>query len=650
MEKYILKITNKILLALALFSIWGAVVYRLYALNRLGVILAIVLAVISYFIIIFIELKINKKPTQLIIKNRVLDLKNNRNNFWLLDVIHIVIYVLLVFLCFFYLFKNQTIDSIISPWQVIPTSFFISYFLATVVLIAGIYNNRKHSLLLIIAHLFLSFTVAIIVFKLGYGFDNFIHEATLNLIDKNGAVYPKPLYYLGQYSLIIIFHKLFFIPISVLNKFLVPALAAIFLPLTAFYSLKQTLLNNKQVLLAITMLLILPFSIFIISTPQNLAYLFLAIIILLSLSCKDLNCLIVIYSLAAASLLIQPIAGIPTFIFALILTIYHSDLQKFKKGILSFCYIIAAVALPLAFTLIEKISSTSTTTGGINNPELNLFSWPKFLVPGKENFLLNFVYLYGFNFKIIITAIIAVGVYIAWRRRQEEKTTFLFLGMSLSLLVSYFICALLPLNFLISYERTDFLNRILIAATLFALPFILISFRAFISRVLEQEIFIKFTLLIFISSLITASLYISYPRYDRYFNSRGYSVGEYDLAATKWIEENTKGDFIVLANQQVSAAALSQFGFKKYYKDNIFYYPIPTSSPLYRYYLDMVYKTPTKKTMIEAMDSVGTNEAYFILNKYWWQFPKVLAEAKFSADSWQELGNGNVFVFKYSKD
>jgi len=615
MEKSIIKIVNKTLLVLALLSVWGAIVYRFYALNQSGIILAVVLAIISYLIIVFIELKINKKPTQLIIKNRALDFKNSQNNFTLFNLLFLTLYLSFASFCFFYLFKGQTVDSVISPWQAVPNIFFVLYFIATSLLITHIYKNGSLSILLIIVHSFLSFVVAVIVFKLGYGFDNFIHEATLNLIDKNGVVNPKPFYYLGQYSLIIILHKLFFIPISVLNKFLVPVLAAVFLPLTAFYNLKQNSSEKRQILLVVIALLILPFSIFIVSTPQNLAYFFLAIIILLSLSCKDVICLITIYALVAAALLTQPIAGIPAIIFALILTIYHSDLQKFKKSLIAGCYIVAAIALPLAFALIEKIGSTSTTTEGANTSESILFGWPKFLIPGKENFLLNFVYLYGFNLKIIIVFIVAIGIFIAWRHRQEQKNTFLFLGMSLSLLVSYFICALLPLNFLISYERTDFLNRILIAAALFALPFILISFQAFISRALEQGTFLKITLLIFTSSLITASLYISYPRYDRYFNSRGYSVGQYDIAATKWIEENTKNDFIVLANQQVSAAALSQFGFKKYYQDNIFYYPIPTSSPLYQYYLNMVYKAPTKKTMDEAMDLVDVNEAYFVLNK-----------------------------------
>ena len=46
------------------------------------------------------------------------------------------------------------------------------------------------------------------------------------------------------------------------------------------------------------------------------------------------------------------------------------------------------------------------------------------------------------------------------------------------------------------------------------------------------------------------------------------------------------------------------------------------------------------------MGLAGVNEAYFVLNKYWWAFAKILDEAKLEADSWQEFNN-EVFVFKY---
>jgi len=63
----------------------------------------------------------------------------------------------------------------------------------------------------------------------------------------------------------------------------------------------------------------------------------------------------------------------------------------------------------------------------------------------------------------------------------------------------------------------------------------------------------------------------------------------------------------------------------------------------------MVYKKPDKKTMAEAMNLTGVNQSYFILNKYWWAFPKILAEAKLEADSWTEIGQGEIYIFKYKR-
>ena len=126
----------------------------------------------------------------------------------------------------------------------------------------------------------------------------------------------------------------------------------------------------------------------------------------------------------------------------------------------------------------------------------------------------------------------------------------------------------------------------------------------------------------------------------------------------RWIEENANENYIALANQQVSAAALREFGFKKYYTPSpyqgegggeVFYYPIPTGGPLYQYYLDMVYKKLSRETMNAAMDLVGVKKGYFILNKYWWAFPKILEEAKFEADDWKDFGNGEVYVFEYTR-
>jgi hypothetical protein len=149
--------------------------------------------------------------------------------------------------------------------------------------------------------------------------------------------------------------------------------------------------------------------------------------------------------------------------------------------------------------------------------------------------------------------------------------------------------------------------------------------------------------------MLTISLYISYPRYDKYFNSRGYSVGINDLNAVKLINQDAKEPYIALADQQVSVAALKEFGFSNYYQTAaglIYFYPIPTGGPLYQYYLDMVYKNPDQKTMQGALDLSGVKVGYLVVNKYWNESGKIINEAKLDADSFFNVNN-EVYIFKY---
>ena len=109
--------------------------------------------------------------------------------------------------------------------------------------------------------------------------------------------------------------------------------------------------------------------------------------------------------------------------------------------------------------------------------------------------------------------------------------------------------------------------------------------------------------------------------------------------------------YIVLANQQTSVAALKELGFDNYLKTpagEIFFYPIPTGGQLYGYYLDMVYKKPDQQIMQSAMKLAGVKESYFVINKYWTFSNRIIAEAKLQADTFWNINNGEIYVFKYS--
>jgi hypothetical protein len=224
----------------------------------------------------------------------------------------------------------------------------------------------------------------------------------------------------------------------------------------------------------------------------------------------------------------------------------------------------------------------------------------------------------------------------------------------LALLIAALLTASLGFDYLIGYERLDYARRILFIAAIFALPLALNSIAWMAERISSQEKSVRIIFLISASLALTASLYLSFPRKDNYFNSRGYSTSAADIEAVNWIEQDAAGkEYIVLANQQVSAAALREFGFKKYYdrksnpNEKIFYYPIPTGGKLYNLYLDMVYEYPLRDTIKKALDITGAQTGYFVIDKYWWAYKKVADEAELASGSKQSFNNGEVLVFKY---
>ncbi len=634
------------LIPLSLISLFGAIIYKIYALNVAGVMMSLVLALFSFIILLF-YLKNKEKLSIIQALKRLLlfpfFFKIHRPN--KKEFILGIIYIALITICFYLLLNAQTSESIISPWEVIPKTFFLFYALSLFLLIYLISQRANFALFFISIQYLLSFSVALVVYKIYYGFDPFVHEATIKLIIQKGFVEPKQWYYLGQYSLIVILHYLLHIPVEFLNKIIVPFLAALYLPTLIYLSFKDLFESRRNIQFLILFSLILPYSIFILTTPQNLAFLFLTFVILLSFKTKDNYDLIIVFILSLTTFFIHLLAGIPALIFLALFIIY-----KFYKNkiLLSLAIIILTLALPLAFWILEGMPSLNF------NGYLDDLRESISLVVPRHNAIFDLVYLYGFNITIVLAGLIIISFLIIWKYKAERHKFIIYILAAFSALISYFLTRLLPFNFLIEYERYNYAKRILILSVLFSYPLIALSIYWFIHKIEKQNKIIKYSWLIFGVVILLSSLYLSYPRHDDYFNSHGYSVSHWDIEAVRWIDKNAKNKYIVLANQQTSAAALKEFGFKYYYncqcpEGEVFYYSIPTSGILYQYYLQMVYQKPSRETIEKAMDLVGAQEAYFVLNKYWWASPKLLEEAELEADEYKKFGQDNIVIFKFKK-
>ncbi|MFW5888485.1 MAG: hypothetical protein ACOCVY_02095 [Patescibacteria group bacterium] len=630
------------LVLFASLALWGSVVYRIYSFNAWGVALSLSLSLLSISAFFFFyrgsqEEKLRSIPDNLFIGN-----KGNRLLYFLY-----FLYGMGASTCFYFLWRSQTTESLVSPWHEIPLYFFFVYTACTLFLILIILLRSKISLPLIGLHYFLSFSVAIIVYKIGYGFDPFIHQATMELINEKGAVHPKPYYYLGQYSIIILLHKILFIPISFLNKILVPVLASILLPIIGIVFLEKWFDDKKIYRLVLLFLPAIPFSFWVLTNPQNLSYIFLLATIFLSLNATKRHDFFLIYFFALTTIFIHPLTGIPALIYVIALTIYHGNFNKsIKKFLYSAVFLISSFSLPLSFYLLGKMQSNKNV-GFAPEPLKEMLGFLKATMPGQEGFVLNFLYLYKYNFSLIFIFLIITGIIIFIRNIKYCRVFIIPLILGVSSFISFLASKQLSFEYLIEYEQGNYAGRILTISAFFLLPFVILSIYAFLKKLQDQKLSVSIPFILFIAILLSSSMYLSYPRWDNYHNSHGYSISRQCLEAVNWIEEDAEKEYIVLANQQVSVAALEEFGFDRYYQEDIYFYPIPTSGKLYEYYLDMVYKKASFKTMKEAMEYAGVEQGYFVLNEYWWSFSKIKREAELEAAKIKKIGDEDIFIFKY---
>lgn len=646
-KKLLIKLPYSILLILSMISFVGAVIYFFYKLDNLAIAMTLIITTIIVFVIPYQE-KFS------VIKNSFSENSVFFKFNFLIKTILSLAYLFCVFLLFDSVFAFQTIFAIRSPWKIIPSDFFIFYFIATLILFLIILSSKKKHLILISLHFILSSSVALIIYKLGYGFDQFIHQATEKVIIEKGAIYPKPLYYLGQYSLVVVLSKIFMVSSVIIDKLLVIILFSASLPFIIYQAFKK-LSKNKNILFALPLIfLIFPFGSFIVTTPQNLANLFILIIIFSALPYinGEKKYLLPLIILTLATLAIHPLAGIPVLIFLsfilLINFLKKSEISNCAKKIsLSFFLLLSSVSIPIIFLINSFLSGLKINFSLMKQDELlsclyNL----KFYFVNNFNLFFDFAYFYKFNFYLIIffTSIIIILFY--------NKNLKLFLPYFFSfviLFINFLILKFLfSFDFLISYEQDGYTQRILQISFYFLYPIILFGFIQFFIELKKQNRFLKILFIIFISCLITSSFYTSYPREDDYETSSLFNMTKADIETVKWIENDAQGkDFIVLSNQQVSASAIKEFSFKKYF-DSQFYYSIPTSSYLYQYYLKMVNDSPKKEYIIKAMEDAKVQQGYFVINNYWWKFKEMNEEAKKTADSYKIIGQGENVIFKYT--
>lgn len=569
------------------------------------------------------------------------------------------IFFILFFLIIYFLLAGRTGDSINSPWEKISPWIFPIYFLfilsaQALNTLTSLQKNKssKQKIIFIISLLLgLTISVALFIYRYGYGFDPFIHQATLEVIDQKGLITPKPFYYLGYYSLVIIIHKILFIPLALVNQFLVPFLAIFFLPSLCWSFLRYQKVNYSFRGKILILSLIFPLSFLIISTPQNLAFIFLLFSVFSGLSRARQSAIPLSMLFALAALAIHPLAGLPALLFAIGLAC--QDL-KFKKPRLiraSFA-ILSAITLPLAFISAHLANHSSLDFSFARAGQLILAQLENLLPIAKnqESFLLDIAY----SWRPLVLWLFIGATFLGWKKYHKKRPELNFsIRLALILVISFVFSAFLSFGFVIDYERSDYANRIITCAVLISSPLALLGLSLIAERINKTKRGIQIIITGTIALGLLSSWYFNYPRQDNYSTARGWSVSSADFSAVRAINKLAQGPYLVLASQTTSAAALNEFGFNRYLKiegEEFYFYPIPTNSPLYQYFLISVNNGPSKEVMNEAMTKTGVSESWLVVSRSWWASEKIIGEAKELSDYWNKTPDGQIYFFRFKME
>jgi hypothetical protein len=500
----------------------------------------------------------------------------------------------------------------------------------------------------ILLTLFSAVSLASVVYPLGFGFDPFLHRATIAHIAEFGTITPKPLYYIGLYALELYDHQIFQIPIGFIDRWLVPLIGSGLFIGSAWLGLTQTLQTKRTP--ALLAVFLFPLSALTVTTPQSLAFVTTASLLFLSLPrlTKRENSPHwgILALLTATTLAIHPLAGIPAAIYLGLVGCLSIKSAQLRRLLIIFGSCLGAVALPLVFVLQAKTSGLP-----INFSLAHLFDWSKLGLSGffgnRFNTWYDGLYLVIDNL-LLILALFAIFGFVSYRRQEKSWSIHLPLLAAVICFINYILMSLtLEFDFLIEYERADYAVRLLTLTMIFLLPHVAFLIHRIDRRLSEESAGLRIAFAGLIALVVTANIYGAYPRHDNYARSAGFNVAQNDFDAVRAIAElGGDTEYIVLANQAVSAAAVETYGFKKYYHGDIFYYPIPTGGLLYEYFLAMN-ETPSREVINQALEATGTNLAFYVVNDYWWQAEKIIENTKNQADDW--LAVGNVTIFKFTR-
>jgi hypothetical protein len=483
------------------------------------------------------------------------------------------------------LWISRTEMAIVSPWETVPSTIFALYACSAFFVIRlARSTSTRHTLPALMAFNLATFGVSLIIYRLGFGYDPFVHQATERHIAEHGFIFPKQPMYIGQYVSVVALSWLSHLSIHRVDRALVPLTSVfVMIPMlvTAFrYGWMKKV--GSPALAGIALCLI-PIGYFAFTVPFNLALIALVIIIAFLPLADQPRIKWLIGVLGCASLAVHPLIGLPTAMIAMVAIARKIPAWSMIPAI--------PMALFTAFSIYLRTQGASMTLPTWEHAKIvcmSLFGNPYDLSLGQPHLAILYAFLY-----LAPLFLIGVAVY-GYAEQSPEKSLRDSMRVLVYASIGIFISAvMIPMLFvfpnIIASEQFEFSLRLLLILPMLFLPGIV----HVVHLVLNQKTNLRsFGVSIMLALVLTASWYVSYPQINDIAVSPAPGLSRGDMDAVQFIEANTKGmPYVALTSQMTSAGALMEFGFEKTIptrSGNVYVYAIPTGGELYQYYLRFI--------------------------------------------------------------
>lgn len=500
-----------------------------------------------------------------------------------------------------------------SPWQAVSLKFILlicGIIFATAWGIVG----KKISARILFCALTLLLAINTLLFPLGFGFDVFVHDATIRAWIEHGTISPISPLYNGFHSIIAAFANITNIRPLIILSWLVPFIGAGILTavLLVTRATREDFHRAPYILLGFFLIFS---SLFTTATPQSLGhFLLFGLINELWLVRHEISTKRwVLRALVAFGIFcIHPLSGIPALAtVAWLLIAQHKSriIRRIAYTTVGTLTVIAPAAL-LMIGAGGTFEFSQLTVQALS--ELFIHS-PTSFQPFIATKLAYITVTLG-PALLLISALF--GYAVKHPHEQQERRLF---TLSLLLIFAGYLTRGISIINIISYEQASFAGRVIITGYLLMIPLASAGFAHIWSRAYAR--YEHYTIAAVCIAGICAAWFVAYPGWNTVTRTKAINVSAQDFEIVTAIDSRVQDKpYIVLADQPTSAAALYTFGFydRQLTKHDFYFYPIPTGAELYtQFFLPAMYQGVTHELLTAAARNADVQDVFIVAKPYW---------------------------------